>query len=142
MGDIGIFVIFETKLDDSFPAIQFLICSYTSLQRLDRSVKGDDTLVFNVREDIPRKNILVHFVNNEGLFLEINLRKKMGLVVNLIILTMIISPHTLLDSRDKTADFLSHNYENFLMITKFNAEEADSSLKDFCDFYSFNHLLK
>ena len=47
-----------------------------------------------------------------------------------------------MNSMDKTADFLSPNHENFLMIRDFNAQEADCSVKNFCGFYSFNHLAK
>ena len=141
MGKIDIFVIFEIKLDNSFPTMQFLINSYTLPHRLDRNGKGGDILVFNVREDIPSKFIQVHFPNKEDFFLEINLREKKWVICSSY------NPHndyisSHIDSMDKTADFRSHNYENLLMISDFNAQEADCSVKDSCDFYSFNHLVK
>ena len=67
-------MISETKLDDSFPARQFLIDGYTSLYRVDRSGKGGGILMY-VREDIPSKIIPIHFPNTESYFLEINLKK-------------------------------------------------------------------
>ena len=39
MGNIDIFLIFETKLDNSLPTMQFLIDGYTLPHRLDRNGK-------------------------------------------------------------------------------------------------------
>ena len=42
----------------------------------------------------------------------------------------------------KTIDFLSTNYKNFLLVGHFNAEESNTSVKDFCDIYEFKYLIK
>ena len=42
----------------------------------------------------------------------------------------------------KSTDFFSTNYENFLLVGDFNAEESNNSVKDFCDVYGFQHLIK
>ena len=72
-GNIAILMIFETKLDASFPTSQFLLNGYTSPYKLDRSGKAEGILV---RVDIPSKITTDNFPNAEGFFLEINLKKK------------------------------------------------------------------
>ena len=41
----------------------------------------------------------------------------------------------------KAVEFVSHNYEKFLMIADFNAQAIDYSVKSFCDIYSLNHVV-
>ena len=57
--NIDIFLISETKLDDSFPTAKFLIKGLSALYRFDRNSKGGG-LLFYIREDMPSK-ILKHF---------------------------------------------------------------------------------
>ena len=52
--NIDIFLISETKLDDSFPTAQFLIKGFSAHYRLDRNSKGGGLLLY-IREDIPSK---------------------------------------------------------------------------------------
>ena len=52
--NVGVLAIWETELDDSFPAGQFKIPGYTSPFRLDQNENGGGILVF-AREDIPVK---------------------------------------------------------------------------------------
>ena len=52
--NIDIFLISETKLDDSFPSAQFLIKGFSAPYRFDRNSKGGGLLAY-VREDIPSK---------------------------------------------------------------------------------------
>ena len=42
---------------------------------------------------------------------------------------------TVLDSR-------SARYESFILMGDFNTEESDTTIKDFCDIYSFKNLIK
>jgi len=74
-GKLDIFLISETKLDDSFPISQFLIDGYSPPFRLDRNGYGGGLLLF-VREDIPSKTLTEYKNKNgiENMFLEINLR--------------------------------------------------------------------
>ena len=51
-GSIDIFMISETKLDDSFPQGQFLIEGFHSPFRFDRNKIGGGILLY-IREDIP-----------------------------------------------------------------------------------------
>ena len=68
-------MIYERKLDASFPLGQFLIEGFTSY-RLDRNDKGGGIIIF-VRKDIPSKLIFKSAdIKFEAIFIEINLRKK------------------------------------------------------------------
>ena len=74
--EIDIFVVSETKLDGTFPTLQFLMQDYLTPFRKDRTSKGGGTLLY-VREDIPCKIIKTETdAYYEGFFIEINLRKK------------------------------------------------------------------
>ena len=77
----------------------------------------------------------------EGFFLELNLRKKKW------VLCCSYNPHnnfieTHMESIGKVLDSLSARYENFILIGDFNAEESDTTIKDFCDIYCFKDLIK
>ena len=78
-GSIGIFMISETKLDDSFPQGQFLIEGFHSPFRFDRNKTGGRILLY-VREDIPAKVLSHDFPTAESFFVEIILDKKKPLI--------------------------------------------------------------
>ena len=73
--NIDIFLISETKLDDSFPTSQFLIKGLSAPYRFNRNCKSGRLLLY-IREDKPSK-ILTYSSNCyiETLLIEINLRK-------------------------------------------------------------------
>ena len=48
---VDIFLIYETKLDDSFPSVQCKIEGFTTPYRYDRNDKGGGLLLY-IREDI------------------------------------------------------------------------------------------
>ena len=62
---IDVFLISETKLDDTFPLNQFILEGFTPPYRLDRKEHGGGLLVF-IREAIPYK--LLSNVNPSGNF--------------------------------------------------------------------------
>ena len=67
-------VLTETKLDDSFPNLQFSVDGFSEPFRIDRNRSGGEVMIF-VGDDIPSKLLTKHFFPNdiEGLFLELNL---------------------------------------------------------------------
>ena len=74
-GKVDIFVVSETKLDESFPQSQFTIDGFSTPFRLDRNDGGG--IIFYVRSSIPCKEIKYHLPNNiEGIFIELSLLKK------------------------------------------------------------------
>ena len=74
--NIDVFSISETKLNDSFPTVQFLIKGFSALYRFDRNSKGSG-LLFYIHEDISSKIIKYSSKSDtETILVEINLRKK------------------------------------------------------------------
>ena len=74
--EIDILIILETKIVSSFPISQFTMTGYSIPFRLDRTSHGGGILLV-VREDIPYKIIKTDCDEGfEGIFVEINLRKK------------------------------------------------------------------
>ena len=78
-GSIDIFMISETKLDDSFPQSQFLIEGFHLTFRFDRTKTGDGILLY-VREDIPAKDLSHNFPSAERFFVGIIIYKKKWLI--------------------------------------------------------------
>ena len=73
-GNIDNFMMSESKLDETFPAAQFLLQGFSMPYRLDRNRNGD---MFYIREDTPSRLIKRKVRNNvEYFFVEINLRQK------------------------------------------------------------------
>ena len=138
-GNVDIIMISETKIDETFPARRFYIDGYTPPYRLDRNCNGGGLMIF-VREDIPSK--LIENSNSiEGIFLEINLRKKKWLLCGSY------NPHKNLISQQlsvisKSLDILLTKYDNVFLMRDFNADKNNTSLKDFCQLYNLKHLIK
>ena len=130
-GNIDVLMISETKLDDSFPSMQFLIEGYGPPYRLDRNSHGSGILGY-VREDIPCKVIPMKNCTIEGLFLELNLRSKKWLI------SCSYNPHRTFISHDLNS--IGKNLD--LLSGDFNADMENINLKNFCNLYSFKNLIK
>ena len=78
-GNGDVLVISETKLDESFLEGQFKISGFATPFRRDRNEFGGGIMVF-VREDIPSKLISKETLDIEGIFIELNFRKKKWLL--------------------------------------------------------------
>ena len=76
---VDVFMIPETKLDDSFPEGQFFIDDYHTPFRYDRNDNGGSILPY-VRQSIPAKVIHCDFPISKSFFVEINLHKKKWLI--------------------------------------------------------------
>ena len=104
----------ETKIDNSFSISQFTMTGYSIPFRLDRTSHGGGILLF-VREDIPCKIIKTDCdADFEGIFVEINLRKKKWL------LCCSYNPHKSnianhLKKICKTLDKLNSTYDNLVL---------------------------
>ena len=126
-GNIDVLMISETKLDDSFPSMQFLIEGYGPPYRLDRNSHGGGILVY-VREDILCKLIPMKNSTIEGFFLELNLKSKKWLI------SCSYNPHRNfisyhLNSIGKNLDPLSGSYENIFLMGDFNTDMGNINLK-------------
>ena len=67
----------ETKIDDIFPESQFLMETFATPYRLDRTANGGATFLY-IREDIPSKYLKKNTVNEsfKKFFVELNLIKQ------------------------------------------------------------------
>ena len=73
---IDVLLISETKVDSSFPSVQFHLEGYATSHKLDRNANGGGILLY-IREDIPSK-LLNSDLSIEGFFIEIRLRKDLA----------------------------------------------------------------
>ena len=139
--EIGIFMISETKIDNSFSISQFTMTGYSIPFRLDRTSHGGGILLF-VREDIPCKIIKTDCdADFEGIFVEINLRKKKWL------LCCSYNPHKSnianhLKNICKTRGKLNSTYANLVLLGDFNAEPEEESIAEFLNLYNLKNLVK
>ena len=145
-GNIDILVITESKLNRSFPSLQFAIEGYTMPYRIDRNTNGGGVIIY-IREDIPcRDHGKYSFSNNascifEGIFLEINLRKTKWLLFggyNPIKVNISSCLQTLGSILDKHIP----KYDNLILLGDFNAEIDETSMQQFCNTYNFTNLIK
>ena len=72
--NVDVLLICETKVVSSFPRAQFNIHGFGEPYRFDRNGKGGGIRLY-IRDDIPSK-LIESKMTVEGLFVEINLRKK------------------------------------------------------------------
>ena len=139
-GNVDVLVISETKLDESFPEGQFKIPGFATSFRRDRNKFGGGIMVF-VREDIPCKLISKETVDIEGIFIELNFRKKKWL------LSCSYNPNksTITDHLEilkRNLDLYSAHYENLIIIGDFNTDINESCMKSFCESYTLSSLIK
>ena len=97
-------------------------------------------LLLYVRDDIPCKQIKLPS-DIETLFIEIKLRNKKYILVEGY------NPHS-----DSSSYFLSHigkaldkllgNYDNILLLGDFNSTQEEQCMKDFCETYNLENLIK
>ena len=129
----------ETKLDSSFPRTQFNIHDFGEPYRFDRNGKGGGILLY-IRDDIPSK-LIESKMTIEGLFVEINLRKKKWLLCcSYNPKKSLISNH--LQKIGNNLDLLSSKFDNFLLMGDFNAEPNESAISDFCEICNTKNIIK
>ena len=139
-GNVGILMLSETKPDSSFPEEQFLIPGYSAPYRIDGTCHGGSLMLF-VRNDIPSKLLLTENALIEGFYIEINLRKKKWLICGSY------NPHRTsidshMDSLSKNLALYSSTYENYIVLSDFNAEVDNNSISSFCDLFDLVNLIR
>ena len=137
--NVDILLICETKLDSSFPRAQFHIHGFGESYRFDRNGKGGGILLY-IRDDIPSK-LIESKMTIEGLFVEINLRKKKWLLCcSYNPKKSLISNH--LQETDNNLDLLSSKFDNYLLMGDFNSEPNEPDISDFCEIYNTKNIIK
>ena len=145
-GNLDIFLCSETKIDSSFPPGQFLIDGYWCPFRRDRDPRGvtrGGGILLYVRDDIACKEIKVNTLPNdiECLLIEVKLRKKKYILVAGYCPHKEMAPYFLYHV-GKALDKILGDYDNILMIGDFNSTQEESCMRDFCDTYNLENLIK
>ena len=137
--NIDVLLISETKIDSSFPSAQFYLEGYATPYRLDRNANGGGILLY-IREDIPSK-LLNTDLSIEGFFVEIRLRKKKWLLCSSYNPKKnLIANH--LKCIGINLDSQLGQYENFILMGNFNVEPNDANMKEFCQIYGCENIVK
>ena len=75
---VDVLMILETKIDDSFPIVNFLIDSFSQPYRIQRNTSGGGIMLY-IREDIPPNLWKVESLPMEGFYADLKLRSQIGL---------------------------------------------------------------
>ena len=137
---IDILVITETKIDESFTSNQFKIDGYKIPFRKDLDKNGGGVIIF-VREDLACNELNTITNNGEGIFLELNLRKVKWLLFGGYNHKKSNILHFLNEFSDILETYLS-KYENFIFLGDWNSEMIEPKMKEFCETYNLNNLIK
>ena len=123
INNVDVLLVSETKLDDFYPTVQFLLDGFSKPYRLDRCSNGGG---------LPD--------NVEFLFIEINIRNKKWLLCcsyNLHKNNM--SNHT--SQLSKGLDNYISNYD-ILYLGNLNSQPSENCVTDFCNVYNLSNLVK
>ena len=133
-------MISESKLDDSFLHDHFLIGEFHTPFRFDHNKNGGGILL-HVREDIPAKILSHDFPSAESFFVEIILHKKKWLI-NCSYNPNKNNINNHLEIISKALDAFSTKYENIILPGDFNVCVDDEAMRNFCNSYNLNSLIK
>ena len=139
-GFVDVFMISETKLDDSFPEGQFFIDGYDTPFTYDQNGNSGGIFLY-FREDIPAKVIHCDFPTSESFFVEINRHKKKWLI-NCSYNPRKNNIGSHLNVITKTLDTYYGKYEKVVFLGDFNAEIEETTMKSFCNSYNLTNLIK
>ena len=139
--NIDIFLVSETKLNDSFPDAQFFIDGFRQPYRKDRTDKGGGLILY-VHNNIPSRVIDITFAPLiEALVIEINLKKKKWLLI------CSYNPHKSMIQNHlyhlgKSLDELCKIYDNLILMGDYNCEISEDAMNDFCCVYNLSSLVE
>ena len=139
-GFVDIFLISESKLDDSFPEGQFIIDGYHAPFTFDRHGNAGGLLLY-VREDIRAKVLHSDFPAAESFSAEIILHKKRWLInCSYNPLRNNICRH--LEVVSKTLYSYYSKFENVIFLGDFNAGVLETPMTSFCESYNLKSIVK
>ena len=127
--NLDVLAIAETKLDAPFPTSQFIIDSYMKPYRYDRNKHGGGLLVY-VEEGLPAKHLQGYSFPDdiEVIAVEINLKKQKWLLVCLNRPPSQSRAYSF-GEIEKSLDFFSSKFENFVLMGDLNCEIDMKSIK-------------
>ena len=140
-GKIDIFLISETKIDNTFPTSQFKMSGFTRPYRLDRSESAGGLLLY-VREDIPSKLLEPNFHSDiECIAIEFSIYKRKWLLLGLYNPKKSLIRNCIAKV-SKYLDQYSTFYDNIILLGDFNSEMSDESMDEFSRVYGLKNLIK
>ena len=133
-------MISETKLDDSFPTVQFLLHGFSAPYRRDRNLKGGGFLLY-ITEYIP-----LRLINSkpktgiETISVEINLGKRKWF------LNRSYNPNknliwSHLECLNRIMDEFGQDYSNAIFLADFNNWINDNAMTSFCSLNVLTSLI-
>ena len=143
---LDVLVVNETKLDDSFPTVQFTVNGFRTPYRLDRNRNGGGVIIY-VREDIPSKeltkfNVAVSDKHGplEVIFVELRIKNEKWLFMGGY------SPPSqsnefFIDCMTNALDFYSY-YDSFLFAGDFNTKPTEGVMADFLYSHEAKNLVQ
>ena len=136
-----IFLISETKIDDSFPNAQFKIESYKSFRK-DRGAFGGG-LLFYVNETLNCRSLERYLPNTiiEILPLELRLLNSKWLILGTYKPPSQNEP-TYVPEIQKLLTYYCSSYDNILLLGHFNMSFSNKNRNDLCDMLELTHLIK
>ena len=106
---------------------------------MDRNSNGGGILLY-VREDIP-STLLNTELLIEGFCIEINIRKNKWLLICTYNPNKNLISNHLKEIAEKLDNY-SSKYDNFILLGDLNSEPTESAVRDFCQIYGCNNLIK
>ena len=136
-----IFLISEAKIDDSFSNVQFKIECYKSFSK-NRDTFGGG-LLFHVNEKLDCRSLGICLPNTfiEILPLGIRLLNSKWLVPGIYNPPSQYEP-TYVSEIQKLLTFCRSSYVKILLLGDFNMLFSNKNIKDLCDMFKLNHLIK
>ena len=137
--NFDIFLVSETKLDESFPHNQFSISDYKMFSQ-DRNC-FERGLCICVKENVASKQLNLHLdKETEVIYLEINIRLRKWLIVGLC------KPpgqnnSLFLENMSKNLSRYLDSSENITLLGDFNLTPEDKNLQHFTYTFSLEHLI-
>ena len=140
--NIDILLVSETKIDGSFLPGKYFIEGYKEPIRLDRNKYGGGLLFF-IKDDLDCVEIKSHKLAKkvEAVFLKLKIRNTKWLIMGGY------NPE-----KKNIKNFLKHigieldtflkQYENMILLGDFNSEMSEQPMKDFCETYNLQNLIK
>ena len=141
-GNVDIVSIAETKLDVSFPFVQFTLEGYHTPYHLHINNKSGGILVY-VKSSIPSSCLCYEelCISIQAIPFEINLRKEKWLVISIYRPPSQNSEY-FPNSLTKIIDYFANTYDNHLILGDFNLQPTDSALMGFLDCTGLTNLIK
>ena len=140
-GNVDIVPIAETKIDASFPSIQFTLEGYTPYT-LNINNKSGGILVY-VKFSIPSRWLCYEelLISIQAISFGINLRKEKWLVISIYRPPSQNSEY-FLNFHARMIGYFANICDNHLMLGDFNLQPTDSALMRFLDSNSLTNLIK